>query len=265
MVMRLNSEDIYNLEDIGLTKDSIIYKNMFPMKGINLITGSVDSGKTTLIYACLKEFILHDERHAFIDTYENPIEGDLENLVIEHSIENKSVRQCPSPQGVKTFSEGIENSLRKNSDIILAGEVRTSDEVTAIINGALATGKLIMATLHTDSIPVTFSRLLNSLHSSNEGKMRALVYDLIKSMNIIVSQKLLTTVDIKRVAVNEVLIFTKELKERLTSVPMERLTHEITQVMIESKNTMVNKAEILLSKGVISQDVFDEFKRNFAY
>lgn len=265
LVMRYNNENFKKLEEIGLSRDGVIYKNMFPMKGLNLITGAVDSGKTTLLYACLNEYILNDPRHAFINTYENPIEGDLMSVARKNNIQNKAVFQCPVPLGVKTFNAGIEQSLRRNADIILTGEVRTQEEVTALIQGVLKTGKLLLATLHTESIPVTVSRIFNTLQDSNEGKMKTMIYDFIKSMNMIISQTLLPTVDMKRAAVNEVLVFTKEVKNRLYSVPVEELTKEITLIMKESNNTMVDKAKILLSEGVISQETFDIFEDSFSY
>jgi Tfp pilus assembly pilus retraction ATPase PilT len=263
--MRLNNEQILKLEDIGLTEASEIYQNMFPVKGLNLVTGSVDSGKTTLIYACLGNFIERDPRSAFIDTFESPIEGNLKAVAQKAKVFNKIVNQCPVPIGVKSFSQGVEEALRRNTDIILAGEVRKPDEAVGLVQGVLSTGKLLMATLHTDNIPVTFSRLLEMLHSDNEGKMRSMIYDLISSMNMIVSQKLLTTVDLSRVAVNEVLVFTKEIKKRLNSIPIEKVSSEIEKIMLESGSTMVDKAESLRDQGIISEETFLKFKDSFSY
>jgi Tfp pilus assembly pilus retraction ATPase PilT len=262
---RLNDDQIKPLTDIGHSQDGEIYQNMFPLKGIVLITGSVDSGKTTLIYSCLKHFILNSERSVFIDTYENPIEGDLLKVCIEHGITNKVVRQCPVPAGVKTYSKGIEQSLRKNTDIILTGEVRTRDEMIGVLQGALSTGKLIMATMHTDSVPMTLSRILNLLHSSSDGQLRSLVFDLITSIHMIVSQKLLPTINKKRVAVFEKLIFTKAIKKRLLSVDIDKIPDEITTIMIEQNCTMVGMAKEFLDDNVISQETYDEFKLSFEY
>lgn len=265
IIMRLNRDEILTLDKIGQSPQGPIYQNMFPLKGLNFITGSVDSGKTTLLYACMVEFILHSKRGAFINTFENPIEGDLRRVARENKIHNKVVSQCPVPIGVSSYLEAIDVSLRRNTDIIVLGEIRTQEEVMGAIKGVLSTGKLIIGTLHTQNIPVSFSRLINTLQSSNEGQMRALVYDLISSMNMIVSQTLLQTVDLKRVAVNEVLIFTKEVKARLLSVPMERLSAEITAIMKESNNTMVDMARKYFEAGVISSEIFEQFMQDFSY
>lgn len=264
-VCRLNNDKILNLEEIGLTPDDEIIKNMFPMKGLNLITGAVDSGKTTLIYAGLKYFIHNDPRSAFINTFENPIEADLRREARESKLGNKVALQCPVPEGVKTYSDGVKQALRRNADIILAGEVRTGSEVKGLINATLSTGKLVMATLHTDSIKMTISRLLNELHSANEGEMKATIFNLISSLNMIVSQKLLTTVSLGRVAVNEVLIFTPEIRKVLLKAELSEIPEIISDIMVTNNATMVDKAKILLEKGIISEKVYTDFYKSFSY
>lgn len=262
---RLNDNAITSLKDINLSQDSDIYRNMFPMKGLNFITGSVDSGKTTLIYACLGEFILYDERPALIDTFESPIEGELMPLARKASHKNKVVNQCPVPDGLPSFKSGVEEALRRNTDIIIFGEVRERDEVDAVIMGVLRTGKLLMGTLHTDNIPMTIQALVNALGTEDVGKTNALVYNLVDALNIIVSQKLLTTVKGGRVAVYELLHFTKDIKKKLKKLPVNDMSEEIARIMLESKATMVDKAEVLLEQEVISEEVFSRFKESFSY
>lgn len=262
---RLNTNEILRLEDIGQTSEGEIYKNMFPMKGLNFVTGSVDSGKTTLIYACLAEFILNDERPAFIDTFESPMEGDLMGLAKKSIHKNKSVNQCPVPDGLPSFSKGVEGALRRNTDIILFGELREREEFDAVMQGVLSTGKLLMGTLHTDNLPGSIQRLVRALDTGDAGKTRALVFDLISALNFIVSQKLLTRLDGGRVAVYECLKFTKEIKAELKSLPVEEISEAITVIMKQSGATMVDKAKVLLDDGVISEEVFANFKDSFSY
>jgi defect-in-organelle-trafficking protein DotB len=262
---RLNNNNLTTLKDINLNQESDIYKLMFPMKGLNFITGSVDSGKTTLIYACLGEFILHDKRPALIDTFENPIEGDLMGLARKADHQNKLVNQCPIPDGLTTFTVGVEEALRRNTDIIVFGEIRERKEVDAVMMGVLRTGKLLMGTLHTDNIPSTIQALVNALDSDDKGKTKSLTHDLISALNIIVSQKLLTTISGGRVAVYELLHFTKEIKNNLKKIPVDEIPQAIADIMIESGNTMVDKAEKLLEDEVISEEVFRHFKDSFSY
>jgi Tfp pilus assembly pilus retraction ATPase PilT len=265
IVMRLNNDEILKLSEIGQHESGEIYQHMFPMKGLNLVTGSVDSGKTTLIYACLRHFIENDPRSAFIDTYEKPIEGDLRAIARKSKLMNKSVRQCPVPQGASGFLQGIEHSLRKNTDIVLTGEVKNAEDARGLMAGLLATGKLMMATLHTDNVPTTLGRLLEMLKTNDEGNTQALTYDLISSSNMFVSQKLLQTIDLKRVAVNETIIFNNEIRERLFTAGRANMKREMENIMREKGSTMVDKAKLLWEDGVISEETYQEFAYSFGY
>lgn len=263
---RLNNEVIPKMNDIGQSPDGEIYKSMFRMKGTVLITGAVDSGKTTLVYSCLNHFILYDERPAVINTYENPIEGDLQTPAKDHSeVKNKIVCQCPVPQGAKDFRDGVKRSLRRNADVILLGEIRTPEEAEAFVEGANATAKLMIATIHTDSVPLTIDRVTNLLRRESAGETKAMLNAYINTANLIVSQKLINTVDKKRVAIYECLVFTPEVRQLLKSVEIEDLSETVADLMRKSGNTMVDKARAYMEKGIISEQVYHEVERDFGY
>lgn len=276
-VMRLNNDKIMTLEELGLTEASPLYSKMLgTLKGLNLVTGAVDSGKTTLLYALLAHFIRYDPRPAFIGTFENPIEADLKGVLMElletgvtelHGrpvFTNKFVTQTQVVDGVNTFLGGVSASLRRNTDIIMLGEIRTPAEVDAVIAGIMQTGKLVTATMHSDSVAMTIDRLVYAMSATSEGERRAKIYDLLSSLNCIASQKLLTTVNLKRTAVNEILHFTPEIRQELQNTPPERLTHAVQQIMNDSQATMVHMARQRLSDGIISRETFEEFERGFA-
>jgi defect-in-organelle-trafficking protein DotB len=265
IIMRLNNDDILDLNTIGLSEDGEIYKNMFPLKGLNLITGTVDSGKTTLIYSCLKHFIINSPRSAFIDTLESPIEGDLRSIPSRYGIFNKKVNQIPVPGGVGSFSQGITECLRRNTDIIVTGEIRTPDEVNGVINGVLQTGKLIMGTMHTDNAAVSINRMVYALNNNNPSEVKAKVYDLLSSLNMVVSQKLLETVDKKRCAVNEAFILNHDTRILLQALPLESISKEIKGIMNEEKKTIIHSALKQLELGRISEETFDNFKASYGY
>lgn len=265
ILMRLNSDVIRPLESIGLSEEHPIYKNMFPLKGLNLITGPVDSGKTTLLFSALGHFIINSDRSAFIDTLESPIESNLKALITMHNITNKSVSQCPVPEGVATFALGMSEALRRNTDIIITGEIRTQEDVEGVISGVRSTGKLIMGTLHTNNIPATISRMVNALHSKNEGQMRMQIHDLIDALNMIVSQKLIERKNGGRIAVNEMIVFTKEIKETLKSVEPHKISDVLAKIMLEQGDTMVDKARALFNNDEISERTFVDFARDFSY
>jgi len=262
--MRYNPSDILSLDQIGLTKDHPIYRNMFPRKGLVLVTGPTDSGKTTLLYACLREAVLDKEKSFVLNTYESPIEGNLKLVARNHGVFNKVISQSEVPQSVPTFNDGLNESLRRNADIILTGEIRKSDEVEAVVNGVGKMGRLILGTMHTTTTANTINRMITAIDGS-EGEKRAMAYDLIEGLHMVVSQALLRTVDGKRIAVNEYHIFDQATKIRLQKVGMENYSNEIKKIMIEKGNTIVDDAKMKLQEGLISQEEFDRFSETSGY
>jgi len=265
MSCRLNNEYIFKLTDLGHDPKGEIYNNMFPHKGLVLVTGAVDSGKTSFLYACFRQLIEDKLRSAVINTYESPIEGDLEAIVIKASAWNISISQTQVPDGVASFAEGVEESLRRNADIILAGELRTKDEVSGVLDATIQTGKNILATIHSSNLPSTLTRMINTLGSLGEAEKKSRVYDLIESLHMIFSQALLTTVDSRRVATYEYLIFTREIKDRLHAVPVEKVSQEIKSIMLESNRTMTEMTKNLLSQGKISLETYERFLESYSY
>lgn len=95
--------------------------------------------------------------------------------------------------------------------------------------------------------------------------MRAKIYDLLSALNIIVSQKLLSTVDKKRVAVYEVFQLDQSTRKELQRLEPEKLTQTIEGMMLDKKQTMVHMAKSHLDDGRISKETFLDFKNSFSY
>jgi len=115
--------------------------------GIILVTGPTGSGKTTTLYAMVKE-IAHSKVN--ISTIEDPIEYNL-----------KGANQIQvNPQVGLDFAAGLRSILRQDPDIIMVGEIRDKETATIAINAAL-TGHLVLSSLHTNSAAAAIPRLLD--------------------------------------------------------------------------------------------------------
>ena len=115
--------------------------------GIVLVTGPTGSGKTTTLYAVLKEKVSPDVK---IITVEDPIEYSLEG-----------VNQIQvNPQINLTFATGLRSILRHDPDVILIGEIRDKETAAIAIQSAL-TGHLVFSTLHTNDSASAFTRLMD--------------------------------------------------------------------------------------------------------
>ncbi len=130
-------------EDCRKKLDDIIHKP----NGVLLVTGPTGSGKTTSLYACLRELNKITEK---IITTEDPVELQIENLV-----------QCQVREDVGlTFAACLRSILRQDPDIVMIGEIRDLETAQIAIEASL-TGHLVLSTIHTNSAPETITRLLD--------------------------------------------------------------------------------------------------------
>ena len=115
--------------------------------GAVIIAGPVNSGKTTTLYATIKELASGKEN---IVTIEDPVEYQMEGIN-QLQVNNKT--------GL-TFAEGLRASLRQDSDLIMLGEIRDEETAGIAIRAAL-TGHLLFTTLHTPTTAEGIFRLLD--------------------------------------------------------------------------------------------------------
>jgi MSHA biogenesis protein MshE len=151
VVMRLldQSGDMLNLEQLGMPPVIVdrFRNHIHRPYGMILVTGPTGSGKTTTLYAALKE--LNDPTKKII-TVEDPVEYRLPRI---------NQVQVHSQIGL-TFASVLRSALRQDPDIVLVGEMR--DHETAEIGlRASMTGHLVMSTLHTNDAISTVNRLLD--------------------------------------------------------------------------------------------------------
>lgn len=151
IVMRLldRTKGLVSLEELGFhPTDYKRFKRLIKRpNGILLITGPTGSGKTTTLYAALKELNRPDVK---IITAENPVEYNIEGL-------NQSQVK---PQIGLTFARILRAMLRQAPNIILVGEIRDMETAEIAIQAAL-TGHLVFSTLHTNDAPSALTRLLD--------------------------------------------------------------------------------------------------------
>ncbi len=115
--------------------------------GIFLVTGPTGSGKTTSLYAALRELNRPDVK---ILTAENPVEYNL-----------SGINQCGVNRSIGLdFAKILRSMLRQAPDIILVGEIRDIETAEIAIQAAL-TGHLVFSTLHTNDAPSAITRLVD--------------------------------------------------------------------------------------------------------
>jgi type IV pilus assembly protein PilB len=138
-----------SMEDLGLDENTLrIWNNQVSEpNGIILVTGPTGSGKTTTLYASLRQM---DKQKMNISTVEDPIEYHLDGVTQTQTHEKIGM----------TFAKALKALLRQDPDVILIGEIRDLETATTAVQAAL-TGHLVLSTLHTNDAPASITRLVN--------------------------------------------------------------------------------------------------------
>ena len=150
-VMRIldKTSIVFTLDELGFDGDILqnIKSIIHNPNGIFLLTGPTGSGKTSTLYAALKEIC---DIAKNIITIEDPVEYQLP-LVNQAQI---------NPRAGFTFAGGLRSMLRQDPDVIMVGEIRDLETAETAIRAAL-TGHLVFSTLHTNDAPGAVTRLID--------------------------------------------------------------------------------------------------------
>ncbi len=151
MVIRIlyKEESQISLEDLGfnILGESSLSSCMKKNHGIILVTGPTGSGKTTTLYALLKETDVYRKN---VITIEDPVEITFDRI----NQVNVNVKA-----GL-TFASGLRSILRQDPNIIILGEIR-DEETAQIATRAAITGHLVISTLHTNDAASSITRLMD--------------------------------------------------------------------------------------------------------
>lgn len=232
-----------------------IIDNWYPKQGLVLITGPTGSGKTTLLASGNRMLI--ETGKGKILTYEAPIEFVYDNITHPHSL----ISQTEIPRHLPNFAAGVRNALRRKPEVILVGEARDRETINAAIEAG-QTGHTVYSTVHTIGVSATIRRM-TSVYAGDERDERA--YSLMETLRMIVTQTLLKTVDGKRVAIREWLVFTQEIREKLLAMPNHLWPNEVQKLCEDQGRTMAESAKLVYEEGIIDEATFQYVARGSKY
>ncbi len=213
MVLRQIPSDLMTLEEIGLSPQ--VKDLLFRPRGLILVTGPTGSGKTTTL-ACMIN-VINEQRDCHIITVEDPIE-------YYHSHNKSVVTQRELGVDVPSFEEALRRALRQDPDVILVGEMRDLETMTAAITAA-ETGHLVFATLHTTGAARTVDRIVDAFPTTQQAQIRT---QLASGLVGVISQLLMVRTDKPgRVAAFEVMISTPAIEALIRDNKTYRITSEI--------------------------------------
>lgn len=218
-------------------------------QGFFLVVGPVGQGKSTTLSTMVN--YINKESTTHVITIEDPIEYIYKQ-------ENSIIDQREVNLDTKDFPEGLKAALREDVNVILIGEMRNIETISAAVTAA-ETGHLVLSTLHTNNAAQTIDRIIDSFSSNQQEQIRL---QLASSLIGILSQRLIPRVTGGRIPAFELLIN----NTAVANLIREKRTHEINTVIeTSSEQGMIDMNRYLVelvAKGEISLESAYQYSFN---
>lgn len=231
------------MKDLNI-EDKII-ENWAPRQGLIMITGPTGSGKSTLLAAGNRMLIERAQGCGKMLTYEAPIEYVYDQISGERSL----VAQTEIPKHLPDFAAGVRNALRRKPNIILVGEARDRETVSAAIEAG-QTGHAVYSTAHTTGVAATIRRMV-SVFEPSERTERA--FALMETLRMVVTQALVPKIGGGRLGLREFMVFDENVREIMLELPVERWTSEAQRLLVRYGKTMEQSATAAYKAGLIDR------------
>ncbi len=216
MVIRNIKTDIPDADKLGLP--DILKKTILEKRGLILFVGGTGSGKSTSLAALI------DYRNRTTDGHIITIEDPIEYV---HPHKRSIVNQREVGVDTDSYEDALKNTLRQAPDVILIGEIRAQETMEHALAFA-ETGHLCLSTLHANNANQALDRIINFFP---EERRHQLLMDLSLNLKAFVSQRLIPTIDGKRVAAIEILLGTPMIRDLI----MKGEVHAIKEIMEKSE------------------------------
>lgn len=243
ITMRVLPHEPPTLEQLNIEQE--IIDNWSVRQGLVIITGPTGSGKTTLLAAGCRHLLEKKHGCGKMLTYEAPIEFTYDTISSPHSV----VAQTEIPRHLPNFAAGVRNALRRKPNIILVGEARDKETISAAIEAG-QTGHAVYTTTHTTGVAATIRRMISSF----EGDERAeRAYALMETLRLVVTQALVPKIGGGRVGVREWMMFNDVVREKLLDMDYNQWTVEIQRMIPSYGQTLNQSATKLFEDGIIER------------
>ncbi len=231
---------IQTVDELGLP--AVCHSFAKLKQGFVLVTGPTGSGKSSTLAAIIDE--INQLRTEHIVTIEDPVEFVFEN--------KKSVISQREMGGDTTnWGKALRSVLRQDPDVVFVGEMRDLETIQAAITTA-ETGHLVLATLHTNSAAQTIDRIVDSFPSEQQGQVRS---QLASSLEAVFSQRLIPSIDGKRLVATEVMINTPAVKTNIREGKIHQIDNIIQTGSEMGMHLLESSLAELVNKGLVDKQV----------
>ncbi len=250
LAMRLIPIEIPALESLGLPANVTALANR--QQGLVLVTGPTGSGKSTTLASLIH--LINTTRNCHIITIEDPIE-------FVHPNGTATVEQREIGADTKSFAAALKYILRQDPDVILVGELRDVETISAALTAA-ETGHLVFATLHTNDAPQTIDRIIDVFPPFQQTQIRT---QLASCLTAVISQRLLARADGEgRVAAFEILMGTTAVRAVIREGKSFQLQSVIETSFRDGMVTLERSMGEQVRAGTVSFDEALRFARSHA-
>ena len=238
VVIRFVSQQVPEFDSLGLPQ--VLRDMVMEKRGLILLVGATGSGKTTTLASMI------DSRNELLTghilTLEDPVEYQFKN-------KNSIVNQREIGGDTQSLQVALKNALRQAPDVILIGEIRDRETMSAALAYAQS-GHLCLATLHGNNSYHALNRILSFYPVEVRPTMLG---DLASALKAVVSQRLVRTVDGGRVPAVEVMLNTKLVSELVEKGDFSGIRDAMEKSMAEGSQTFEEALARLIMDGQIER------------
>lgn len=247
LTARMVPEKIPTPKEIGF--DETLYQLSHLNQGLILVTGPSGSGKSTTLAVMID--LINKERKAHIITIEDPIEFQFKE---KRSI----IEQRELGRDTKSFEEALKRALRQDPNVIMVGEMRDLETVSATLTAA-ETGHLVLSTLHTNAAAETIERVVDMFPAHQQ---QQILQQLSSVLRAVISQQLLPRKDGGVVVAREILINTPAVANLIREDKIAQIPSAIQTGRSEGMITMGAAIKNLYEQGIISKQTYENRTRD---
>ena len=211
-------------------------------RGLVLVTGPTGSGKSTTLASMVDHINKTTSRH--ILTIEDPIE-----YVYPHN--RAMIHQREVGKDVSSFASALRSALREDPDIILVGEMRDFETISAAISAA-ETGHLVLSTLHTTSAAQTVERIIDACPIDGQAQIRSQFANVIRG---VITQQLLPLADGSgRVIATEIMIANVAISNLIRENKTIQIPSMLQSGRKEGMHSLNDDLIALVNDGKVTRD-----------
>lgn len=217
--------------------------------GLTLVTGITGSGKSSTLDTII------DANNRTVDAHIVIIASPIELI---HTPIRSVVRHREVGSDTKSFKDGTIEALRQDPDIIVIGELRDAETIMSALE-VTDSGHKTFGTLHTSSATESIERILGEMPTEVQNRIRFRLADV---LTCVISQKLVPSLDGKRVLAKEVLIANASIKAAIRNNNLSEIYQMLMEGREKGMNTMEQDLKRLYEEGKISKESAVNYSNN---